>query len=123
MDIEALTAKLSKIKSSLKETESTMKRVSETLKDSRELPEDEHLIAKDEFFSHLKDYELTYETANDEYQQGIRGLSEAYLSMCPEYQGPNLPKTTFLDTSDGIRELYGLFLMAGVFSLYGSTLS
>jgi len=119
MDIEALTKRLGNVKDSLKETEGTMKRVSETLKDS-DLPENERLIARDEFFTHLQDYEQAYETANEEYQREISGLSEAYLSLCPLYQGPTLPKTTFLDSSQDIKELYGLFLMAGFFSLFGS---
>ena len=118
MDIDSLAKRLGKVKASLQDTEVTMKHVSETLKNS-DIPENERLVARDEFFSHLKDYEKAYELANEEYQQGIQGLSEAYLSMCPEYQGPCLPKTTFLDSSNDIKDLYGLFLMAGMLSLYG----
>jgi len=119
MDLEALTKRLGNVRESLKETEETMKRVSETLKDS-DLPENERLVARDEFFTHLQDYEQAYETANEDYQKEFSGLSEAYLSLCPLYQGPNLPKTTFLDSSQDIKELYGLFMMAGIFSLFGS---
>jgi hypothetical protein len=119
MDLEALAKRLGNVRESLKETENTMKRVSETLKDS-DVPENERLIARDEFFDHLQDYEQAYERANEDYQKEISGLSEAYLSLCPLYQGPNLPKTTFLDSSQDIKELYGLFMVAGLFSLYGS---
>jgi len=119
MDLEALSKRLGTVKDSLKETEITMKRVSETLKDS-DLPENERLVARDEFFDHLQDYEQAYETANEDYQKEISGLSEAYLSLCPLYEGPNLPKTTFLDSSQDIKELYGFFMMAGIFSLFGS---
>jgi hypothetical protein len=119
MDLGALAKRLGNVKDSLKDTEETMKRVSETLKDS-DLPENERIVARDEYFSHLKDYEQAYERANEDYQKEISGLSEAYLSLCPLYQGPNLPKTTFLDSSQDIKELYGLFMMAGLFSLFGS---
>jgi len=117
MDLETLSERLRNAKNTLQTTEATMKRVSETLSHSYDLPEDERLQASDDFFTHLKDYEKTYETANDTYKQGISGLSEAYLSLCPLYLGPNLPKSTFLDSSKDIQELYALFLCMGAASL------
>ena len=74
---------------------------------------------RSEYHSYLQDYEVAYDNANREYQQSIEGLSESYLSLCPFYKGPSLPKETFLDSPNDIRDLYALFLLMGVAHMYG----
>jgi hypothetical protein len=116
--IGALTQSLSEIHASLDESEETLKRVSETLRHDQSLTEDERFEAREQFFSYLQDYERAYEKANDEYRASIQNLSDAYLEICPFYKGANLPKKTFLDSSQDVGELYVLFLMAGLCSLW-----
>jgi hypothetical protein len=124
--LRALSDKLYDIQEDLKDAEATTKECIKHLKgttaettyqglsDADTLSDVSHI-----YDTYLDSYESLYEAKNDEYQASIRGLSEAYLSLCPFYVGPSLPKTTFLDSNIEITELYGLFLLMGVASMCG----
>jgi len=124
--LRALSDKLYDIQEELKDAEATTKECIKHLKDTTTETTYQGLSDADTLsdVSHIYDtyldsYESLYEAKNDDYQASIRGLSEAYLSLCPFYVGPSLPKTTFLDSKIEITELYGLFLLMGVASLCG----
>jgi hypothetical protein len=124
--LRALSDKLYDIQEELKDAEATTKECIKHLKDTTAEATHQGLSDSDTLsdVSHIYDtyldsYESLYEATNDEYQASIRGLSEAYLSLCPFYVGPSLPKTTFLDSKIEITELYGLFLLMGVASMCG----
>ena len=124
--LRALSDKLYDIQEELKDAEATTKECIKHLKDTTTETTYQGLSDADTLsdVSHIYDtyldsYESLYEAKNDDYQASIRGLSEAYLSLCPFYVGPSLPKTTFLDSKLEMTELYGLFLLMGVASLFG----
>jgi len=129
MDAEALRTlsdRLYGIQEELKDAEATTKECIKHLKDTTAEATHQGLSDSDTlsdvtqiYETYLDSYESLYEAKNDEYQASIRGLSEAYLSLCPFYVGTSLPKTTFLDSKREMTELYGLFILMGVASLFG----
>ena len=119
MNLDSLDAKLSNIQTELHSQETHLKNMYETFSQDPDIHsfEREHLRA--EYQTYLNDYERAYDIANQEYQKSIEGLSESYLSMCPFYKGPSLPKPTFIDSKQDIADLYGLFLIVGIAHMYG----
>lgn len=119
MDIEGLSQKLRSIQEALHSQETTLKDLHKTLSEHTGLHTFEKEELRRDYRTFLGDYEASYDIANQEYQQAIDGLSESYLSLCPFYQGPSLPKPTFLDSSTDIGDLYALFVIMGVAHMYG----
>ena len=124
--LQRLSNKLREIQEDLRSSEDTTKHCIKRLKehtaqstyqgtsDPDTLSDVTHL-----YRTYLTDYEKHREATNDDYQDTIRGLSEAYLSLCPFYKGRSLPEPSFLGSTQDIGELYGLFMLMGVATLYG----
>ena len=117
MDLRELDKKLSQIQSELDIQETTLRNLQNTISGDNHPFEDE--LRKQEYQTHLRDYRESYDTLNQDYQESIEGLSESYLSMCPFYKGPSLPKPTYIDSKQDIADLYGLFLILGISQIYG----
>tara|TARA_B110001469_G_C9626815_1_gene313000 strand:+ start:1364 stop:1783 length:420 start_codon:yes stop_codon:yes gene_type:complete len=124
--LRALSEKLYVIQGDLKDAEATTKDCIKHLKDTTTETTYQGITDADTladvshiYETYLDSYELLYEVKNDEYQSSIRGLSDSYLSLCPFYVGPSLPKTTFIDSKLEMTELYGLFIIMGVASMFG----
>ena len=120
MNISNLQKRLSKVSSELQDSEKLLKLASLSIKNNELSDIDTQIEAAQEYYSFLEDHEKDYEIKNDNYKKSIEHLSESYLSMCPFYKGPNLPKpNTYLDSKQDISELYGLFAFMGICSMYG----
>ena len=116
---QELHKKLHTIHDELQHQETKLTSLYKQLSENPKVSAWEQTELRNEYHTHLQDYEVAYDNANRDYQQSIEGLSEAYLSMCPFYKGPSLPKATFLDSPNDIRDLYALFLLMGVAHMYG----
>ena len=119
MDLDALNTKLKGIQDSLDAQETTLKDLHKDLSENQNLHSFEKEELRRDYQTFLNDYEYAYDVANQQYKESIEGLSEAYLSMCPFYKGPNLPKQTFLDSKADVADLYALFLIMGLAHMYG----
>ena len=119
MDLDALNTKLKGIQDSLDAQETTLKDLHKDLSENQNLHSFEKEELRRDYQTFLDDYEYAYDVANQQYKESIEGLSEAYLSMCPFYKGPNLPKQTFLDSKADVADLYALFLIMGLAHMYG----
>ena len=119
MDLDALNEKLKKIQSSLDVQETKLKDIHKDLSENQNLHQFEKEELRRDYQTFLDDYEYSYDIANQRYKESIEGLSDAYLSMCPFYKGPNLPKQTFLDSKQDVADLYGLFVIMGLAHMYG----
>ena len=117
--MESLSEKLSKIQSDLASQETTLHAIYKNLYENPDVSEWDKTELRSEYNTYLSDYEVAYEKANKDYQSSIEGLSESYLSMCPFYNGPSLPKSTFIDSPKDICDLYGLFIIMGIANMYG----
>ncbi len=92
MNIHSLDEKLKKIQQNLNEETTKLNQMTENLNEAQK-----------------------YHTANQEYKQLISQFSIQYLELCEWYVGPELPKPihqTYLDSKNGINNLYFLFLMS-----------
>lgn len=116
-----LSEKLRKIKETLNESDSTLKKVYEKIAKSQDADPDDRETARQGYESYLSDYEVAYQRLNTEYKGTIAGFSDAYLSMCPYYVGPEIPRPHFLSSKEEVKQLYGLFFLAGLASLFGFT--
>ena len=119
MDLDALNTKLKGIQDSLDAQETTLKDLHKDLSENQNLHSFEKEELRRDYQTFLNDYEYDYDVANQQYKESIEGLSEAYLSMCPFYKGPNLPKQTFLDSKADVADLYALFMIMGLAHMYG----
>jgi len=119
MDLDALNTKLKGIQDSLDAQETTLKDLHKDLSENQNLHSFEKEELRRDYQTFLNDYEYAYDVANQQYKESIEGLSDAYLSMCPFYKGPNLPKQTFLDSKADVADLYALFLIMGLAHMYG----
>lgn len=119
MDLDALNTKLKGIQDSLDAQETTLKDLHKDLSENQNLHSFEKEELRRDYQTFLNDYEYDYDVANQQYKESIEGLSDAYLSMCPFYKGPNLPKQTFLDSKADVADLYALFLIMGLAHMYG----
>ena len=119
MDLDALNTKLKGIQDSLDAQETTLKDLHKDLSENQNLHSFEKEELRRDYQTFLNDYEYAYDVANQQYKESIEGLSEAYLSMCPFYKGPNLPKQTFLDSKADVADLYALFMIMGLAHMYG----
>ena len=119
MDLDALNTKLKHIQDSLDAQETTLKDLHKDLSENQNLHSFEKEELRRDYQTFLDDYEYAYDVANQQYKESIEGLSEAYLSMCPFYKGPNLPKQTFLDSKADVADLYALFMIMGLAHMYG----
>jgi|TARA_B110000495_G_C22587938_1_gene352604 hypothetical protein len=111
-DISGLEDKLNNISNELKkENNNIEKRVNKSLKNT--------ILKKDE-------NEINYFKVNEAYKKYISQYSKAYIEMSEYYYGPELPyniyikefnndkKSTYLDTSKDVIELYKLFIFYGL---------
>lgn len=104
MDINKLSEKLKEIDDSLKNDKSY-----ETLLNNLKYYDPR---IKNEYYNSLDSFERDYQKRNDEYKLLVSQFSQAYLDFCEWYDGPELPRETFLDNKDSINSLYFLFLMS-----------
>ena len=116
-----LSQKLRNIQETLNESDSTLKQVYEKIATSEDADPDDRETARQGYESYLSDYEVAYQRLNTEYKETIAGFSDAYLSMCPYYVGPEIPRPHFLSSKEEVKQLYGLFFLAGLASLFGFT--
>ena len=119
--MDELSQKLRNIRETLRESDSTLKKVYEKIAKSPDADPDDRETARKEYESYLSDYEVAYQRLNTEYKETIARFSDAYLSMCPYYVGPEIPRPHFLSSKEEVKQLYGLFFLAGVASLFGFT--
>ena len=119
--MDDLAKRLQNIQTSLRESDSTLRDIYETIATSKDADKDVKDTAQKEYESYLSDYEIMYQRLNNEYKSTIAGLSDAYLSMCPYYVGPEIPRPHFLSSKEEVKQLYGLFFLAGIASLFGFT--
>ena len=119
MDLDTLNEKLKRIQSSLDVQETKLKDIHKDLSENQNLHQFEKEELRRDYQTFLDDYEYSYDIANQRYKESIEGLSDAYLSMCPFYKGPNLPKQTFLDSKQDVADLYALFVIMGLAHMYG----
>ena len=119
MDLDALPRKLDAVHTSLQASSATLQDAYKHLSEHPDAHPFEAEEMRSEYQTYLSDYERTYDIANREYQASIEGLSEAYLSLCPSYKGPSLPRPSFISSKQDICDLYGLFLIMGIAHLYG----
>ena len=119
MNLEELSQKLDTVHSSLQDEEVILKDAYKHLSEHPDVHPFEAEEMRAEYQKYLSDYERAYDLANREYQASIEGLSEAYLSLCPYYKGPSLPRPSFISSKQDICDLYGLFLIMGIANLYG----
>ena len=119
--MDNLAKRLQNIQTSLRESEHTLRNIYETIATSKDADKDVKDTAQKEYESYLSDYEIMYQRLNNEYKSTIAGFSDAYLSMCPYYVGPEIPRPHFLSSKEEVKQLYGLFFLAGIASLFGFT--
>jgi len=117
--MEDLSRKLQKIQSELQESEKSLQSISQKIKDNPMTDADDKELARIELYSYMSKYEAEYQRSNDDYKELISHFSKPYLEMSPFYVGPELPRHTFLSSKEDVCQLYGLFVLLGVATIFG----
>ena len=119
--MEDLSRRLQKIQSELQDSEKSLQKISQNIKDNPMTDADDKELARNEFYSHMSKYEADYQRANDDYKELISRYSKPYLQMSDFYVGPKLPTHSFLSSKEDVCQLYGLFVLLGVATIFGYT--
>jgi len=119
-DFASLQKKLDKTSKGLKETEKTFKESVMNIS-----LQDETKESYETLYETMTDDEKEYHVINEKYKTYISMFSHAYISMSEFYYGPELPydvyerlfkkEATYLDSKQGIQELYSLFIFYMMF--------
>ena len=117
--MEDLSRKLQKIQSELQESEKSLQGISQKIKDNPMTDADDREVARNELYSYMSKYEAEYQRSNDDYKELISHFSKPYLEMSPFYVGPELPRHTFLSSKEDVCQLYGLFVLLGIATIFG----
>ena len=117
--MEDLSRRLQKIQSELQGSEKSLQKISQNIKDNPMTDADDRELARNEFYSHMSKYEADYQRANDDYKELISRYSKPYLEMSPFYVGSELPRHSFLSSKEDVCQLYGLFVLLGVATIFG----
>ena len=117
--MDELNRRLQKIQSELKQSEKSLQGICQNIKDNPLTDADDKELARNEYYSYLSKYESEYQRSNDDYKELISGFSKEYIEMCPLYVGPELPRHSFLDSKEDVCQLYSLFLLLGVATIFG----
>ena len=117
--MEELSRRLQKVQSELQESEKSLQKISQKIKDNPMTDADDKELARNEFYSHMSKYEADYQRANDDYKELISRYSKPYLQMSPFYVGPELPRHSFLSSKEDVCQLYGLFVLLGLATIFG----
>lgn len=72
----------------------------------------------EKYYSKLNPHELLYQKNNEKYKKLISEFSKAYLEMSDFYVGPELPRTTYLDSPKDFSELVIIFFFASISEPY-----
>ena len=117
--MEELSRRLQKVQSELQESEKSLQKISQNIKDNPMTDADDKELARNEFYSYMSKYEADYQRANDDYKELISRYSKPYLEMSPFYVGSELPRHSFLSSKEDVCQLYGLFVLLGVATIFG----
>ena len=117
--MDDLNRRLQKIQSELKQSEKSLQGICKKIKDNPLTDADDKELARNEYYSYLSKYESEYQRSNDDYKELISGFSKEYIEMCPSYVGPELPRHSFLSSKEDVCQLYSLFLLLGVATIFG----
>ena len=129
-DLNALSHKLNEIHNELEIEKSSFK---ELVKNISKI--DETKESYDTLYSVLTEEEKHYHIINEEYKELVSRFSLAYVEMHEWYCGPEIPidvyrkiykknykkmdhEETYLDSKEGIQELYKLFMFVFLFELH-----
>jgi len=117
--MDELNRRLERIQSELKESEKSLQGISQKIKNNPMTDADDKELARNDYYSYLSKYESEYQRSNDDYMELISGFSKEYIEMCPFYVGPELPRHTFLSSKEDVCQLYGLFTLLGLATIFG----
>ena len=117
--MEDLSRRLQKIQSELQESDKSLQKISQNIKDNPMTDADDKELARNEFYSHMSKYEADYQRSNDDYKELISRYSKPYLQMSDFYVGPELPRHSFLSSKEDVYQLYGLFVLLGIATIFG----
>jgi hypothetical protein len=117
--MDELSKKLHKIKVDLDSGETSLKNIYQNIYTNPHIDPEARQTARKNYETYLSEHELAYQRLNEEYKQTISQFSKAYLSMCPYYVGPEIPRPHFLSTKNDVTQLYTLFLLAGLSAIFG----
>lgn len=133
-DPNALSQKLNSIRDELDEEKNSFKELVHNISEI-----DETNVSLDTLYSVLNEEEKQYHIMNEEYKELVSRFSYAYVEMSEWYCGPELPidvfrkiykdkdkktykktdyEETYLDSKEGIQELYKLFIFVFLFELH-----
>uniref|UniRef100_A0A6C0FAR4 Uncharacterized protein n=1 Tax=viral metagenome TaxID=1070528 RepID=A0A6C0FAR4_9ZZZZ len=118
-DWDELSKRLQNVKQDLKKSETPLKDAFKNIAEHPDTDPDDREHARQEYYKAITIYEQQYQTLNNEYKEIIKDLSDSYLSMSEFYVGPELPRIHYLSTPKDVSELYLLFLLAGIASVFG----
>lgn len=118
-DWEALSSRLQSVQDELHHTEKPLQDAFKRIAEHPDADPDDRMNARQEYYKTLSVYEQQYQTLNQEYKDIIKDLSEPYLKMSEFYVGPELPRHHYLSSPKDVSELYMLFLLAGIASVFG----
>jgi hypothetical protein len=119
--MEELSRRLQKVQSELQDSDKSLQKISQNIKDNPMTDADDKELARNEFYSYMSKYEADYQRANDDYKELISKFSKPYLQMSDFYVGPELPRHSFLSSKEDVYQLYGLFVLLGIATIFGYT--
>ena len=116
MDINSLFDKLNTIEDKLKNDNLDI--ICDNIINNDNIEEYDKIDSINHKFSKLSTYEKIYQNENIKYKRLISNYSKSYLDICDFYVGPELPRETYLDSTNDIKELVSLFIFGAILEPY-----
>ena len=120
MDINSIYEKLNKTKKYLDKDNTNIDAITKIKNHKlfKNLDNEEMIQINSEYFQNLPKHEKIFQQKNEEYKELISQFSQAYLELCDFYVGPELPRETYLDSKEGVLELFTLFILFALWEPY-----